>query len=264
MDAVEREPEPRPGRRADARDARAEETTRRARRRPRGRRRGTIRGRRERSPVIERVDRRRRVAGTASEPAPLALLRPRARRYDPVGRDLIPAGRDLIGRQAGDSELGVVLSVKRRGVDVRRGHRRRGHARAHVVHSRRLVRGGDLPRLPLPPSAGRGAVLDRAVVVDEGPHEALRARGAYPVRRGERHCARRGGEGELRMSNFFIPLLLWRTNLEGEGVSGGSHRDGKPRDAGRGGGVTARGTHRCRAGSWDWEARRADRRVAPS
>lgn len=223
MDAVEREPEPRPGRRADARDARAEETTRRARRRPRGRRRGTIRRRRERSPVIERVDRRRRVA--AGSPRAPRLLGPRARRYDPVGRD-------LIGRQAGDSELGVVLGVKRRGVNVRRGHRHRGHAHAHVVHSRGLVRGGDLPRLPLPPSAGRGAVLDRAVVVDESPHEALGARGAYPVRRGEGHCARRGGLAgvSIRMANQSRGRLgrvasSWQTERRGARGRGHGARD---------------------------------------
>ena len=149
-----------------------------------------------------------------------------------------------MGRQAGDSELGVVLGVKRRGVNVRRGHRRRGRARAHVVHSRRLVRGGDLPRLPLPPSAGRGAVLDRAVVVDEGPHEALRARGAYPVRRGERHGARRGGgrEGERQVSVFLShyyygePVSRARASREGRiemanretrGAGAGSRRAGR-------------------------------------
>jgi hypothetical protein len=125
----------------------------------------------------------------------------RRRGWCPGARGHEAVGHDLVRRHPGHPEVGVVLCVVRR-MDVR-GRRRRRHLRchhgtSHVVLSTRglcLVRGGDLPRLPLPPPAGRGAVLNRAVVVDERAHVALRARGAYPVRRGEGHCASDGSIG---------------------------------------------------------------------
>ena len=56
------------------------------------------------------------------------------------------------------------------------------------------------------------------------------------------HIPSVGENGTARVGGGWpVSAFVWRTSLEGEGVSGGSHRDGKPRDAGRGGGVTARG-----------------------